>query len=202
MTKSTLARLREEERETRKDIIVDAAVKLFASKSFNQVGMREIASEAGMSPASIYRYFSDRDDLFLEALIRESQEMGTELEAVYAGSHKADLEELARFFVTYLLERSAFFQMMVHFMVDGGIQPRALEKFNQIERRLIDSFEAQFKKLGGPDNVRLLAHAFFASLSGILIAFWNYPGRDPQETRRHMLRLAALVAQTFRKSIV
>ena len=72
-SKSTLAKLRDEERETRKDLIVDAAVRLFAAKSYHRVGMREIAAEAGMSPATIYRYFSDRDELFVEALLRESR---------------------------------------------------------------------------------------------------------------------------------
>ncbi len=35
---------------------------LFSPMPFDKVGMRDIAPEAGLSPASIYRYFSNRDD--------------------------------------------------------------------------------------------------------------------------------------------
>ncbi|HMK33906.1 MAG TPA: helix-turn-helix domain-containing protein, partial [Desulfomonilaceae bacterium] len=70
-TTSTLTKLRKKERETRRDLIIDAAIRLFATTPFDRVGMRDIASEAGLSPASIYRYFSNRDDLFVEALCRE-----------------------------------------------------------------------------------------------------------------------------------
>jgi len=55
--KSTLTKLRERERQARRNLIIDAAIKLFAAKPFKQVGMRDIAAEAGLSPASIYRIF-------------------------------------------------------------------------------------------------------------------------------------------------
>jgi len=41
---STLKKLKEEEREVRRNLIIDAAIRLFGRKPFNQVGMREIAS--------------------------------------------------------------------------------------------------------------------------------------------------------------
>lgn len=63
--------MRDLEREARRSIIPDAAVDLFVCKSFKQVSMRDIAKQAGTSPASIYRYFKDQDHLFVEALFRE-----------------------------------------------------------------------------------------------------------------------------------
>jgi AcrR family transcriptional regulator len=64
-------KLREDEREVRKALIIGAAMKLFEEKSFHEIGMRDIAAEAGVSAASIYRYFPSRDDLFVEALIQD-----------------------------------------------------------------------------------------------------------------------------------
>ncbi|RLC30034.1 MAG: TetR/AcrR family transcriptional regulator, partial [Deltaproteobacteria bacterium] len=49
--KSLFKNLRQNERELRKTIILDAAVKLFRDNVFNGVGMRDIAAEAGISPA-------------------------------------------------------------------------------------------------------------------------------------------------------
>ena len=73
--KSTFKQLREDEREVRKRLIIKAAKELFEEKSFHEIGMRDIAVKAGVSAASIYRYFPSRDDLFVEALIQDINEI-------------------------------------------------------------------------------------------------------------------------------
>ncbi|MEZ4577106.1 MAG: helix-turn-helix domain-containing protein [Desulfobacterales bacterium] len=49
-----------------------AANGTFEEKSFHEIGMRDIAVKAGVSAASIYRYFPSRDDSFVEALIQDT----------------------------------------------------------------------------------------------------------------------------------
>jgi AcrR family transcriptional regulator len=198
---STLVRLRQTERETRRNLIIDAAIHLFARMPFTQVGMREIAAEAGISAASIYRYFSDRDELFLEALLRESQMLAQGVRTIVGERADFSVEQVAERFVDYLLEHDTFFKMMTHFMIDGKIGATALERFNETERRLLDAFDAMFRACGVKKDVRLISHAFFASLNGIVITFRNYPGRDPEESRAHMLRLARVVAAVFKQGL-
>jgi AcrR family transcriptional regulator len=200
-TGSTLSKLRESERETRRNLILDAAIRLFATKHFNQVGMRDIASGVGISAASIYRYFSDRDDLFLEALVRESHALEEFLRDLKERGADFSIEETASSFIGYLLEHESFFQMMTHFMIDGGIRPDAIERFNATESQLLDIFDEMFKGIGAGRNVRLVSHAFFAALNGILITFRNYPGRNAEETKKHVYRLAAIIAEIFRKGV-
>ena len=48
--------------------ILDAARRLFAHDSYDNVGIRDIASEAGVDSALISRYFGSKEGLFLEAL--------------------------------------------------------------------------------------------------------------------------------------
>jgi AcrR family transcriptional regulator len=194
--------MREQEREARKNIIIDAAVRLFAKIPYYQVGMREIAAEAGLSAASIYRYFSDRDELFVEALLRETGGLSGRIEDILAEGLEVQLENMAEHYVAYMLDHQAFFQMMTHFMVQGGISEKALSRFNEIERTVIDRFESVFLRIGARKNPRLRGHAFFAALNGILITYSNYPGRKPEEVRQHMLRLAAITADTFRLSVL
>ena len=197
--KSSLLQLRENEREVRKNLIINAAVSLFAQRPFNQVSMRDIAAQAGVSPASIYRYFSDRDELFVEAFFREGQDISDNLFNQLRENMDAPIEKIAVVFVDYLLDHENFFQMMAHFMIDGGINEKALERFNAAERRLLDIFDEAFSKLGVQENVRLHSHAFFAALNGILITFRKYPGRTDEEIRKHMHRLALLVAGVFKQ---
>lgn len=197
--KSTLTKLRARERETRRNLIIDAAIRLFATRPFKQVGMRDIAAEAGLSPASIYRYFSDRDALFVEALSRGSEAIEEKIEEIAAGGVNQEIEQVAVKFVDYLMEHDSFFQMMTHFMIDGGMSEDALERFNATERNLLRAFDELFERAGAKGRVRLISHAFFAALNGILITFRNYPGRSKEESTRHMRRLATIMARVFRE---
>jgi AcrR family transcriptional regulator len=199
--KAVLTRMRENEREVRKNLIIDASIRLFSKMPFDQVGMRDIAAEADISPSSIYRYFSNRDDLFVEALWREGQTIAQEIKRLKDAKVDVSIEQIASTFVNYLLEHSTFFEMMTHFMITGKIGEKALEKFNKAERKLLDVFDELFVDIGATGEIRLLSHAFFASLNGILITFRNYPGRHPEDTRKHTLRLAAIVANVFKKGV-
>lgn len=198
---STLTQLRENERENRRDLIIDAAMRLFATKSFDRVGMRDIASEAGISPASIYRYFSNRDELFVEALCRESKSIEQEIRRAKDSEGGLSIEQIASTFVEYLFDHDTFFRMMTHFMITGRIGDKALEKFNDTERKLLEAFDEIFEGVGARENVRLISHAFFASLNGVLITFRNYPGRPTEDTRKHMRRLVSIISTAFRDSV-
>ena len=44
-----------------RDRILEAASSLFAEKSFQEVGIREIAKRAGCSHTTIYLYFKNKD---------------------------------------------------------------------------------------------------------------------------------------------
>ncbi|HEX5144512.1 MAG TPA: helix-turn-helix domain-containing protein [Mycobacterium sp.] len=54
------------------DRILDAAAELFAQKPAAAVGMHEIASAAGCSRATLYRYFENREALHTAFVNRES----------------------------------------------------------------------------------------------------------------------------------
>jgi AcrR family transcriptional regulator len=198
---STLTQLKATEREVRRDLIIDAAMRLFATRPFDRAGMRDIASEAGISPASIYRYFSNRDELFVEALCRESKSIEQEIRRATDPEGKTSIEQIAATFVDYLFEHDTFFKMMTHFMITGRITDAALEKFNETERKLLDAFDKIFESIGARGNVRLISHAFFAALNGILITFRNYPGRSAEDTRKHMRRLVSIISTAFKDSL-
>lgn len=59
--KETFDRIPEE----RRNRIIDVAIKEFAYKGFDNANINKIASDAGVSVGSIYKYFNTKDDLFL-----------------------------------------------------------------------------------------------------------------------------------------
>ncbi len=189
--KSTFKQLREDEREVRKQLIIEAAMELFEEKSFHDIGMRDIAVKAGVSAASIYRYFPSRDDLFVEALLQDINKIEQRLTRRIENGES--LEDLAIAVVDYLIDNEATFQMMCHFMIRGELNPQALKKFNGVQRYFLKMFENLLKQTEGAENMRLNTQAFFASLAGVVLTFRNYPGRTAEEKRRAMHKLALLI---------
>lgn len=187
--------LREEERERRKELILDAAERVFGCKSFQSVGMRDIAEEVGVSVGALYRYFPDKQSLFVEAFMRGARELVEMIEKAVA--EKAAPKDVARMLVTFLLEKDHYFKIMTNFMLEGNLEGEALEKLNSMEKRLLDAIQKLYEPIAPENMKRLVTHAFFAALNGVLITFRNYPGRTPEEVRNHVYRLADLITDLF-----
>jgi AcrR family transcriptional regulator len=189
--KSTFKQMREDEREVRKQHIIKAAKSLFEEKSFHDIGMRDIAVKAGVSAASIYRYFPSQDDLFVEALI---QDLNNIEQRFQLRLDKGDsIEGLTLALVDYMIDNEATFQMMCHFMIRGERNPQALKKFNGVQRYFLDMFDKVVKGTEGAGNLRLNTQAFFASLAGVVLTFRNYPGRTAEEKRKAIHKLALII---------
>lgn len=192
-----MARMKETEKQARRDLIVDAAERVFSSSPFDRVRVRDIAREAGISHALIYHYFPDQQSLFVEAFLRGAGEIiGTLKEHLDAG---AGIETVTERFIEYLSGHDQYFRMMTHFMLDGNLSGELLERLNAMERRLLDQLQRLFGDAGGRETARIYAHALFASMNGILITFRNYPGRDREEVLRHMKRIGRAIAGRFTK---
>ncbi|MCU0598090.1 MAG: TetR/AcrR family transcriptional regulator [Desulfobacterales bacterium] len=201
--KSTFKQLREDEREVRKQLIIKAAKSLFEEKSFHDIGMRDIAVKAGVSAASIYRYFPSQDDLFVEALIQDLNNIEQRFQ--HRLNQGDSIEDLTLAVVDYMIDNEATFQMMCHFMIRGERTPQALKKFNGVQRYFLDMFDKVVKSTEGAGNLRLNTQAFFASLAGVVLTFRNYPGRTAEEKRKAIHKLALIIMRqgtidTFEKA--
>ncbi|AEV74244.1 transcriptional regulator [Mycolicibacterium rhodesiae NBB3] len=71
--------LAERRTEVAADRILDAAGDLFAKKEAATVGMHEIASAAGCSRATLYRYFENREALYTAYVHREAYRLYREM---------------------------------------------------------------------------------------------------------------------------
>jgi AcrR family transcriptional regulator len=195
--KITFAELKNNEKKARQDVIVEAARHIFSLKPFNKVNIRDIAGEAGISHASIYRYFPDQQSLFVEAFLHGAREITAILDDIITKNKKDALGKVAGAYLTYLIDNDQYFRMMTHFMLDGTLAAALVDKLNTAERRIFDQFDILFRKLKMPEPVRPLSHAFFAALNGVLITFRNYPGRSPKAVHQHMHHLARVIVTKF-----
>lgn len=67
-------------REMKNDLILDAALEVFAEKGFHDTRLEDIAQAAGFSKASLYNYYKDKEMIFLSLGIREFTKMKERLE--------------------------------------------------------------------------------------------------------------------------
>ena len=99
--------------------------------------------------------------------------------------------------VDYLLENESVFQMMGHFMITGQIQPKAMERYNAMQRNFLDILEKVNNQTDIGMHSRLVTHAIYAAVTGVVLSFKNYPGRSPEEIRRHIHRLVRIISAVF-----
>jgi len=65
-----IAERRQREKEQRKNEIIEAAERLFFSRSYEDVSMEEIAREVELNKATIYLYFKNKEALFAAVVLR------------------------------------------------------------------------------------------------------------------------------------
>lgn len=196
--KKSSASVRPHDRIARQESIIDAAERVFATKPFDKVSMRDVAREAGITHAAIYRYFPDQQAMFVSAFMRGSQKVISFLREQVDDIKNSTIEKVTDKFIGYLIENDLYFRMMTHFMLDGSLSGEMLEKLNTAERELFDLFDRVFSGMKGAGDARMLSHAFFAAMNGVLISFRNYPGRDRAEVEAHMKKLGRIIAQKFK----
>ena len=51
---------------------------------------------------------------------------------------------------------------------------------------------------GIPGDLRILSQAFFVSLAGVAMTYRSFPGRNKEEIREHMKRLAKIIANLLK----
>src|SRR6185369_128133 len=67
-----MAKVSEAHLEARRQSILDAAASVFSKKGMEAATMAEIATEAGISPGAIYRYFENKEELALGCMSESS----------------------------------------------------------------------------------------------------------------------------------
>ncbi|MBN1883833.1 MAG: TetR/AcrR family transcriptional regulator [Deltaproteobacteria bacterium] len=200
MTIETFDDLRNKEREARRELILSAALTLFAQNDFKNVTVREIAREAGVSPGTIYRYYENLDDLFIDIISVRTRELVEELGSQVEGGNPPDIQTLCQRYVTFLNDNLSFYQMMAHFMVGGRISPEAVAKLNPLMRSFLDVIEDVITFHSPDGDNRSTAQALFSALNGVMISYATYPGRTLEEVREHTVRLAGVIADRFSTS--
>lgn len=113
---STVER-RQEEKEQRRNDIIDAAQEVFARKGVDKATMGDVAEEARLSRGLIYFYFKDKDDLYLAIMHRATQALRLAFEQA-AGASTTGYEKIMAFglaYVAFSKEQPDYFHAVADF---------------------------------------------------------------------------------------
>ena len=80
--------------------VVDIAARLFMQKSINEVTIKDIAVEAGVGEATIYRYFANKENIVLACVMMLQQEVNKHYFKLNKGT--SGYEKIEIFFNSYL----------------------------------------------------------------------------------------------------
>jgi len=172
----------EEIRKTKKKVILDAALKLFAEKGYASASISCIAETANISKGLMYNYFKSKEELLKIIVQSFMDEIGEMLDP-----NRDDIlceEEAHLFFDKYfeLLmtrteETKLFVQLtvqpeVINIIADGDMLPKSAK-----QGKMIFSYFADNHK----DNTQMMLMNYAAIMKGITVLYAFAPERYPDE---------------------
>ena len=159
------------------DRILDAAGDLFAHKEAATVGMHEIASAAGCSRATLYRYFENREALYTAYVHRESyrlyREMTEQINSVVDPRERLIEGMLAS--LRNVRESPALASWFATTQRPIGAE---MAEQSEVIKALTEAFVISL----GPDDPELVAHRA-RWLVRVMTSLFLFPGHDDADER-------------------
>ncbi|MEW5815544.1 MAG: TetR/AcrR family transcriptional regulator, partial [Spirochaetota bacterium] len=106
----------EEEKALKKEIILKAALRVFARKGFHKTTMTEVAEEAQLGRGTVYWHYKSKEELFFAMFKRESAEMGGYLEEILTGNIRPleKIKKITRLITDYYTRAGDFCKIMLN----------------------------------------------------------------------------------------
>jgi len=192
--KVTLKTLKSNEKEARKNLILDAAERVFATKPVDKATMREIADEAGMATSSIYRFFSNQEAILITAAVRTQSIFNETLDRFF--DEKKPEESLKRvldIYIDFISENDTYFRMMTILMSQGNLNNESSKALVDVMNETLVRVDRIFKLMRFVENPRSLSRYIYASIVGISVSYNKLPGSNQENRIKHMKALASIL---------
>ena len=167
----------------KKKVILEAAMKIFAQRGFAKAKMSEIAAEAAIGKGTIYEYFRSKDQIFQEAFYFFIGDMEKAYGQILAENSEAiaKLHRIIEVTITGFLAAGEFGAILMDFWAEG-IRKHEQEKFNKffnlkeiyttyrdLVARIIEEgiSQGQFRQL----DTQAAASVLLGSFDGIMLQY-------------------------------
>ena len=117
--------------EARREEIVNACEKLYQTKSFKEITLKDIGGATSFTRTSIYNYFQTKEEIFLALLKREYELWIADLDQIMAENVTLTKDAFADKLAHSLEERAQLLKIMSmnHYDMETGSRPEHLRDF-------------------------------------------------------------------------
>jgi AcrR family transcriptional regulator len=132
----------------RRDLIVEAAGRLFGERGYDGTRLDDIAAAAGVTKPVLYRHFESKRDLYLALLARHRDDLQTFTGAMPAeGPHRDRLRAVLELWLSYV-ETHAYAWKMLFRDTGGGPEVNAFRR--QVHARAREVLVEMIRSPGDP----------------------------------------------------
>ena len=156
----------------RREEIVQACARLYETRSFREITLKEIGAQTTFTRTSIYNYFHTKEEIFLALLQQEHEAWNQDLAALCQSNTTLTAEAFAGALATPLEKRTCMLKLMSMNLYDLETNSR-LENLAAFKREyaatlaaLQHCLEVFFPAMTGEDRQAFL-YAFFPFLFGV-----------------------------------
>lgn len=144
------------EKSERREAILDASKRLFASQGLTGTNIEQIAATCSLSRSLIYTYYLDKSHIFILVVSEALSLMRSEFSAE-AARRENGLEAMAgigRTYVSFARRNPEYYDAILQFKLDGSIAKRALDgKKDGLIARFNGDFETLMECVAGIDRL-------------------------------------------------
>lgn len=171
------------EREARRNLILDAAERLFVEKGYAETSISDIAARADFSRTSVYQYFASKEEIYLRILDRYTDLLTKRVTRATANSSpvpdkiaafleqiRAIIKEKPNFFSLYFIQRH---------QVEPRLSSELKDRMNAKRRKLENVFRDFYREGIERGEVRNISvkdasNLFFAQITGMMLLHEYY----------------------------
>jgi AcrR family transcriptional regulator len=170
---------RAREREVRRELAIDAAMKIYEEEGYHAITMDKIAERSELSRAALYLYFKNKEEILVSAIVAHSDYFAELLKEVYENRESTKeqlLEKLWECFQKFYEKDPAAFtawQYLHQSDVIGNLSPELRDILHEAGAKVV-SYHHMIVDYAVTENVfvncdhRALAEFIWASFLGIV----------------------------------
>ncbi len=175
----------------RREEIVSACEKLYQTKSFKEINLKDIGEATSFSRPTIYNYFHTKEEIFLALFEREYEKWNTELENILDSNQNYSRKQIAEMIAGSLERRAQLLRMlsMNNFDMEANSREELLASFKRAYGRSLDLFRGIIEKYCpemSAEEVREIMYVFFPFMFGI------YPYAEVTDKQRKAMEEAGV----------
>lgn len=177
--------------DARREEIVNACEKLYQTKSFREITIKEIGSLTDFTRTSIYNYFNTKEEIFLALLKREYKLWVKNLTEIYLSRMAMSKDEFAGAVAKSLEERPQLLKIlsMNHYDTERFSRPEHLKEFKKAYGETLEAVNnclIKFFPHMAKEERQDFIYAFFPFMFGI------YPYTAVTEKQRAAMEKAGV----------